>query len=211
MTEQKEKSGLLHYIAQAWLVLTLSVCFGTALAVVEKFTRPLYEANVRRRITGKLEEMFGPGTTTTPKPVVIEQRIGKRTRPSKVKCYPALRDGQRVGWGVLATGQGYDELTLLIGLDATCETLRGYRVIKSLETPGIGDKIKPTVTDFHEQFAGQKTAEPLKLVAPDADARPGRIKNISGATISSTGVVTIVNEHLAAVAKRLAAWDEKEP
>ncbi len=209
MTDQtKEKVGFASYLLQAWLVLALSVCFGTALAVVEKFTRPMIEQNTKDRIARKLVEMFGEGTTTDD-PVIVEAKIGKRSRPSKIKCYPAIKDAKRVGWGVLATGRGYDTLTLLVGLDPAAQTLTGYRVIKSMETAGIGDKIKRQA--FYQQFEGRPTAEALKLVGAEDEVGKGEVHAISGATVSSTGVVRIVNQYVAAVKEQLAAEAGKEP
>ncbi len=202
MAEQGQKSGFFSSLGQAWLVLALAGCFGTALAVVERFTRPRIEANVKQRIAEKLVEMFGAGTTTAD-PTVVEAAI--EGRPQKVDCYPALKAGKLDGWGILAVGKGYDTLTLLVGLSPDGGTLRGYRVVKSLETPGIGDKIKPEVSDFYKQFVGQGARKPLELVRPGAPAGPNQIHGISGATISSKGVVATINEYVQAVGPKLAA------
>ena len=222
MTEEKQaKTGFVGYLLQAWLVLALAVCFGTALAAVEKLTRPLYEENVRKRITQKLAEMFGqpepsatttapaPVITTTEKPIIVEAKIDGRGK--RIKCYPALRDGQHVGWGILAVGRGYDDLTLLVGVDAKVKTIKGYRIIKSMETPGIGDKIKPSKTNlFYKQFEDQSAEEQLVRIGPDDKGGPGKINSISGATISSKGVVKIVNDHIDAVKGKLAPINGQE-
>lgn len=205
---EKEKTGFLHYVGQAWLVLLLSICFGAALAGVEKFTRPKIIQNEKGFIARKLVDMFGPGTTAG-KELVLEVTIEGQSRPVKVPCYPAIRSGRRVGWGILATGQGYDTLTLLIGVDEAVETIRGFRVIKSLETPGIGDKIEQE--SFYEQFQGKAARKPLVPVDPRKSASGNEVNTITSATISSKGVVEIINKNLAAVRDKLIAAGKEMP
>ena len=201
MSDQKKK-GFLSYLAQAWLVLFLAVTFGAALAGVEKVTRPLIQQNIKNFIAVKLEEVFGEGTTTAD-PTVVEVTVGRRKR--KVNCYPAIRDGQRIGWGIEALGQGYDNLTLLICVDEGVNVLKGYRVVTYLETPGIGDKIKNRMS-FVDQFAGKDAARPLVPVAEGSDTTGNEVWTITGATYSSKrGVVDTINNVLPPVRKALLA------
>ena len=200
---EKTQNGFLHYLGQAWLVLLLAVGFGVALAGVEGLTRPRIRKNRKDLIARRLVEMFGEGPTTT-EARVLEGIVDGRSR--KIECYPAIRGGQQVGWGVLAEGKGYDTLLLLVAVDLPCRKLVGYRVIKSLETPGIGDRIETPA--FSGQFAGKSAAvwaEPLEPVGPDAEAAGQQVHSISGATISSQGVVKTINDSLAAVGEKLAA------
>jgi len=212
MAEESEREGgLLTYIGQAWLVLVLAVCFGTALAAVEKFTRPKIERNIKDFIAARLVEMFGKGTTTT-EPVELDVTVDGRERT--VPVYPAIRGGRRVGWGIQAEGRGYDTLLMVIGVDESVETLVGYRVVTSLETEGIGDVIelqpgKPASVAFVEQFAGRDASRPLEPVAPDKPATGNRVHTVSGATISSKGVVATINANLAAVREKLRAMSKE--
>ena len=108
----------------------------------------------------------------------------------------------------MAEGKGYDTLTLLIGVDEQVKVLKGYRVIKSLETPGIGSKI--TKPFFYKQFEGQDATKPLIPVPPGKRCAKQEINTISGATISSKGVTTTINENLAAVRDKLLEAISKE-
>ena len=189
-----------NYLIQAWLVLLLAVVFGVSLAFVENVTRPRIRQNEKNLIARQLVDMFGEGTETD-EPEEIECAIAGRTR--KILCYPAKRNGKTIGWGILATGQGYDTLTLLIGVDAEVKVLKGYRIIKSLETAGIGDKIKKEKTDFYKQFENKDATKPLVPIAPGKQATGQQISTISGATISSKGVTKTINDNLAAVREKL--------
>jgi len=195
-----EKKGFLRYLSQAWLVLALAIVFGVALAWVEGVTHPRIRQNQVDLIARRLVEMFGEGTTTS-EPAGVEATVQGRART--IECYPAIRRGRQVGWGILAEGRGYDDLLLLIGVDRTVETIRGYRVIKSLETPGIGDRIEKP--EFYRQFEGKRAAEPLACVASSVSPAGQQVNAISGATISSRGVVKTINDSLAAVRDRLKA------
>ena len=179
------------------------------LAGVEKFTRPKIIQNEKDFIARKLVDMFGPGTTTTEE-TVLEVTIEGQSRPVKVPCYPAIREGRRVGWGIVATGKGYDTLTLLIGVDEAVEELKGFRVIKSLETPGIGDRIERE--SFYGQFQGKDARKPLLPVDAGKPASGNQVNTLSGATISSKkGVVETINKHLAAVRDKLIAEGKETP
>ena len=125
-------------------------------------------------------------------------------------CYPAIRSGRRVGWGIVATGQGYDTLTLLIGVDEAVEELKGFRVIKSLETPGIGDQIEQS--SFYDQFQDKDARKPLLPVDEGKSTSGNQVNIISGATFSSKkGVVETINKNLAAVRDKLIAKGKELP
>jgi len=197
-----DKKGLLTYLGQAWLVLTLSIAFGAALAGVEKVTRPRIQQNIKDFIAVRLVEVFGAGTTTA-EPTVVKVTINGRER--KVNGYPALRDGKRIGWGIEAEGMGYDTLTLLICTDEDVNVLKGYRVVIDAETPGIGDKIKKRKS-FVDQFAGKDAAAELVAVPEGSKTTGNEVWTITGATYSSKkGVVGTINEVLPAVRPALRA------
>ena len=201
------KTGFLHYLYQAWLVLALSICFGAALAFVEKFTRPKIEQNIKDFIALRLVEMFGAGTTTD-EPTVLEVRVGDRDR--EVRCYPAIQGGRRVGWGIEAEGKGYDTLLLVVGVDEQVTTLVGYRVITSLETEGIGDVIEKDA-DFVAQFEGKDATRPLVPVPAGKPASGNEFNSVTGATYSSRGVANTINANLAAVRDKLRAAAREGP
>lgn len=196
-----QKTGFLHYLCQAWLVVVLSVCFGAALAFVEKFTRPKIEQNIKDFIALKLVDMFGKGTTTD-EPTVLAVRVGDRDR--EVRCYPAIRGGRRVGWGIEAEGKGYDTLLLVVGVDETVTTLVGYRVVNSLETEGIGDVIEKDA-DFVSQFRSKDATKPVVPVPQGQETTGNQVNTRTGATYSTTGVVRTINQTLAAVRDKLRA------
>jgi len=111
--------------------------------------------------------------------------------PALYMAYDA--DGQFVGYGIPAEGPGFqDTVALIYGFDATRRVIVGMRVLESRETPGLGDKI---IFDEHflsnfEALAVEPTIVPVKKGERSA---PNEIDCITGATISSKAVVTILN------------------
>lgn len=84
-----------------------------------------------------------------------------------------------------ASGYG-GKITLLVGVKAD-RSVSGLQVLSHGETPGLGAKI--TNLGFQEQFIGKGASSAALAVSKDG----GEIQAISGATISSRGVVAGVN------------------
>ena len=83
-------------------------------------------------------------------------------------------------------GAGYGgPIGVLVGFNVANDTLAGIGTTQLSETPGLGMRVKEP--SFREQFAGAKL--PVKL-----SAQGGSIDGISGATISSKGVIEAVEK-----------------
>jgi electron transport complex protein RnfG len=106
---------------------------------------------------------------------------------------------------VKTAGQGYsDKVELLLGLDPTFTKITGLFILEQKETPGLGNKM--IFPEWRGQFIGKPTAPPLKVVKTGAQAK-NEIDAITGATISSRSVVSIVNGAVQALREPLAKAD----
>lgn len=111
--------------------------------------------------------------------------------------------GMLVGLAVEARGMGYqDVIGLLYGYSTARDAIIGIRVLESRETPGLGDKIE-TDPAFLANFEhldvslvpdGSRVAHPIELVKRGAKEHPWQVDGITGATISSTAIATILRE-----------------
>jgi electron transport complex protein RnfG len=113
--------------------------------------------------------------------------------------------GEPIGFALQAEGFGFQDLiTLIFGYDPTGREVLGMKVLKHLETPGLGDKIvKDSV--FVLGFEGAEA--PIQGVKPDRNTGdPHQVDMITGATISSTAVIRIINDRLAQMGDLLAAY-----
>lgn len=113
-------------------------------------------------------------------------------------CYDA--SGALVGIAIPAQAQGYaGPVEALYGYDPVAQTIVGMTVLKSNETPGLGDKIKAD-EKFHENFdaldvamnaEGTAPANPITVVK-GGKSNAWEIDAIAGATISSKCVATML-------------------
>ncbi len=112
-------------------------------------------------------------------------------------------DGKLVGLAIEASGQGFqDVLNILYGYSPESQTLIGFYVLESKETPGLGDKIEKDKA-FLDNFSAldvslEESLDALKnLVNPvkhGTKKNPWEIDCITGATISSKAIGKIIKE-----------------
>ncbi|MEA1968619.1 MAG: FMN-binding protein [Thermodesulfobacteriota bacterium] len=202
---------------QAWLVLLLSLVFGTALAGVEVFLGPKIEANKIKETmekvpvvilgASKAEEMTSAGNSLSIEPFTIE--IEKNKRKKSYTVYKAnFKDGTLAGFVVKASVQGYaDKIELLVGLDSKVKAITGLFVLDQKETPGLGNKI--VEEDWQSQFVTQPLNKPL-VVVKNGSGKVFEIDAISGATISSRCVTDLVNQTVADLKEKLVLLEAKK-
>jgi Na+-translocating ferredoxin:NAD+ oxidoreductase subunit G len=90
------------------------------------------------------------------------------------------------------SGKGFqDTITVLVTLRG--DTIAGFKVTRQHETAGLGARIAGD--DFQKQFVGKKVSNGIALVR-NGKAGPTEFDALTGATISSTAVETILNEGL---------------
>jgi electron transport complex protein RnfG len=133
-------------------------------------------------------------------------------------CYDG--DRQLVGVAMEASGQGFqDILRVLYGYSPQCGCVVGLKVLESKETPGLGDKIE-TDPDFRANFEAldaalnaEKTeiSNPIVLVKEGKKTDAWQVEAITGATISSRAIASILRESTAVtvplIAKNLAVLE----
>jgi electron transport complex protein RnfG len=174
-------------LRSAWLILVLALAYGAALAGVQTALAPRVQYNKRQQTYSAIPELVpGAAREKTLELLVpldgIEQRV-----------YQTLTSaGTHNGWVVPASGVGFaDRIELLIGTDVRMTTLTGLYVLDQKETPGLGDYIAQP--EFGQRFKNRPLDQLLDLVKHDP-ASPYEVQAISGATVSSQSVCSIVNE-----------------
>ena len=92
-------------------------------------------------------------------------------------------------------GSGYaGEVRLMLGVDAEGKVL-GVRPLAHKETPGLGDKIEPSKTDWISRFTGLSLGNPpVEKWKVKKDG--GQFDQFSGATITPRGVVGAIRQGL---------------
>jgi electron transport complex protein RnfG len=113
--------------------------------------------------------------------------------------------GKFSGVAIPAAGPAFkDELKILYGYNSDKECIIGFKVLKSTETAGYGDRISdPKETKFQESFLcldARLNSEKMGLernietVASGKKTNGSQIDGIAGATVTSKGLGVIINK-----------------
>lgn len=187
------------------LVLTgIAMLSGLLVVMVYQITKPAIEANQLRAIEAAVFQVI-PGAAMQKGYVVTDDALVPYEKGmSGERVYAGYSmDGKLKGVAINAGAQGYAGMIyLLYGYDPACECIRGIKVLKMVETPGLGDKIV-TNKDFTANFEaldaklnadGSALANAIVTVKHGTKENPWQIDAISGATISSNTVGKALNQ-----------------
>lgn len=183
---------------------TIGVLAAVLLVFTYFSTLPAIERNKAEALAKAIFEVV-PGasqkTTFTPEDGVL------RPLPAGEKAllrYHAAYDqaGALVGIAVEAQGQGFaDVLKILYGYSPDCACVVGFKVLETKETPGLGDKIEKEKS-FTSNFEaldvsltgdGSTLENPVEFVKFGQKTQPWQVEGITGATVTSKAVATIMN------------------
>lgn len=126
-------------------------------------------------------QVTDPDLFNTDKPVTVF-RVREGKQPVGVIFSPVNAKGY----------SGNIELTIGLAYDGT---IMGVRVLKQHETEGMGDRIDPAKSDWLGHFTDQ-SLENTPLEAWTVSADGGKFDELSGATITSRGVVSAIRDTL---------------
>lgn len=113
-----------------------------------------------------------------------------------IQVYRARRDGkvQAVAYELSGAGYGGSTIVLVMAVDADGKVL-GVRVVSHAETPGLGDKLELSKSDWILSFDGRSLGDPPEedwAVKKDG----GEFDQFTGATITPRTVVGVVKQGL---------------
>lgn len=182
-------------------LLTVSA-FELTLPRVQKLKAEALEAAIFRVLPGTVNtrafELSSNGA-------LIELANGEKPETVYYAGYDA--QGKLVGYAITAAGQGYaDIIRVLYGYDPNAQTLVGFQVLESKETPGLGDKIEKEQR-FLDNFKALdvsldnegKLKNKVVTVKQGEKKNPWEIDGITGATISSRAIGNIIGASTAEV------------
>ncbi len=183
-----------HFFEQSWLLIAASFFFGLLIAATNAALSDRIEMNKVTKLTNLARGLLPQAEKFAPvkEEIEIEAFDG---RPEVAAVYEAIADGNTVGWAFKAIGSGFaDKIELVVAVDKDFETLAGFDVLLSNETPGFGDQIKESY--FRNQFAGAPATSLSLAGTGNMEEIDEEIVAISGATVSSTAVVETINHYL---------------
>jgi len=180
---------------------------GFLIVVVFDLTKPVIERKKAEALQAAIFEVLPEaGSATT---YLLEDdgtfeplTEGADAAPGRAVHAGYAEDGRLVGLAIEAEGMGYqDVIRVLYGYSFDLDAVVGVRVLESRETPGLGTRIE-TDPSFLENFerldvrldaAGESLANPISAVKHGTKEHPWQIDAITGATISSNAMATILD------------------
>jgi electron transport complex protein RnfG len=184
------------------LVMTLAITgllSGLVLVCIYLVTQPLILRNQAEAMRKAIYRVL-PGTENISTFVVEEsglvpfEAVGDEMPAGDAVFAGRLEDGRLIGYAIPAAGAGFmDTVKLIYGYDPARRAIIGMQVLDSKETPGLGDKI---IFDehFHQNFVELKVEPEIVGVKRGEKVNPNEVDTITGATISSNAVITILND-----------------
>ncbi|MFH1593452.1 MAG: FMN-binding protein [Candidatus Omnitrophota bacterium] len=173
-------------------VLTaIGLISGTALVFMYSYANPLIEEN---RINETKEAIFK---------IFPQAEQYKEQHAGGITVFEVTDKSKKsLGYAFLADGNGYQgTIKMMVGIKLDLSALVGIEILESQETPGLGQEI--TKDTFRSQFIGLVTMPAITYVKNAKPEKPGQIQAITGATVSSSAVINILNEKIGILREKL--------
>ena len=193
------------HVSTLRLVATLAVAgavAGLLLVLVNLHTKPIIDAYRAEQLRLAVYEVL-PGVanyrTLYRVDDILEAEVPAGAKASDFRqAYVGYdENGEMVGVAVSRGESGFADVVLVIfGFEPDTGILLGKKVLESKETPGLGDKIFKD-QEFVDQFFDRPQTPLVAVKKGSGKGLPGEIDAITGATISSKVVVSIINNGVA--------------
>ena len=189
----------------------IAMLSGLLVVLVFQYTRPIIAENQRIAIEQAVFQVV-PGATTRHDWVLTDAGLAETGSDGQTIYAAYDEDGDLKGVALAAGAQGYQDIVkLLYGYDPACQCVRGIKILKMTETPGLGDKIAfdPAflanfdALDARVNDAGDGLANAIVAVKSGKKTREWQVDAIAGATISSVAVANAINRSLQRAAPML--------
>lgn len=187
MTKTKNTDSPLQMIKLGLILALYAVISCTVLAFVNYATKPKIEQNQINKTNAAMKSVMKEAENFEE---IKDFSVEANSAISVSALYLAKSQDKVIGGVAQVSGPTYDSATIILGLK-TDGTISGLRFLELTDTPGFGLKandptfILPSGKTFYEQFEDKKFSDGL-ILGQTVDA-------ISGATITSKGVVDLVN------------------
>ncbi|NNF22759.1 MAG: FMN-binding protein [Saprospiraceae bacterium] len=105
-------------------------------------------------------------------------------------------ENELIGFAIPGDQAGFqDIISAMFGYDAVQQTIIGFEVLESKETPGLGDKIFKDA-EFKNNFIRLETKPEVLFAKKGEKVKENEVEGITGATISSKAVVELLKNNL---------------
>jgi electron transport complex protein RnfG len=193
---------LKYFLQESWLLLASSFCFGLLIAMTNAALSDRIEQNKAAKLNDLTRALLPGAEVFQPVEADIQVELpgGAKEQARMFEVFSGAQ--QRLGWSFNAHGTGFaGAIELVVAVDKDFQTIMGFDVLASSETPGFGDQIK---SDFYrKQYAGAPAEQLALTKTGDPGVADIQIVAITGATVSSQAVVDIVNTFLTQIKSQM--------
>ena len=198
----------------------IAMLSGLLVVLVFQYTKPIIAENQRIAIEKAVFKVV-PGASRRVDVMLGENGVAVPGEDSDAgeKVYAAFDDQGNLKGVALASGaQGYQDIVkLLYGYDPECACIRGIKILKMTETPGLGDKIAfdPAFLKNFEALdarlngAGDALAHKIVAVKAGKKQSAWEVDAISGATISSVAVAKALDRSMQRMAPLIQHYKQE--
>jgi len=203
-------------------LLGIAIVCSFLIVAVYLFSLPYIEANKIAALNQAINKVLGSVSETR---ILRWQNqsweVSSDSKPDASDNVFAGYDanGKLIAFAVKAKGMGYqDSIELMYGYAPIQQAIIGFSVLENRETPGLGNKIASDPA-FLRQFkhlevplddSAKQLAHAITLKKKGRAAQAWQIDSISGATISSRAVATILNDSASRWIPRLQRAQQDE-
>lgn len=176
-----------NFVKMVTALVAVGVLSGMSLVMVHIYTQQKISDNKDKEIAKAVWALF----PEMDKVVVMKRLKDIYKNPAEITD----KNMKLLGYAFIAEGNGYQgKIRLLAGIDPHLTELKGFVVLESQETPGLGAEIADD--KFKNQFNGLSVSHPIEYVKNQKPQKPYQIEAITGATISTRAVVNILNKRI---------------
>jgi len=175
------------------VVILTAICGGSALvlAFTSQATKGHREYQLLKYVKEPSIKAVLKGYDNDPIKDRVVMEIGKdeKGKPVMLNIFPSRKGGKLIALAFGSSATGYHgPISVMVGIDNKGK-LTGIGIMTHTETPGLGARVEEP--KFTEQFGGLELSGKLAL-----STEGGKIDSVSGATLSSRGVVKAVRKAL---------------
>lgn len=171
------------------VLLIFCAVAGGILAYSNSVTAPIIAEQAKAGSFGAFTELFTEADDFLP---LDEAKLAeiKTANIFVQEIFEAKKGEETIGYAFKTKSGGYGGDLITVSGFSLDGTITGIKVVENSETPGLGSRVVDDPA-FAASFAGKNSSNPL--VPVPAPAAENEVQLLSGATISSEGVLYGVN------------------
>lgn len=177
----KKESNFVNMLAA---LLVISLVAGLSLGSVYNLTKAPIAAAAKKKQEDALKMVLPPFDT------VITTKVKSALEDDSLLLFTAHKGEEVAGWAIRTfSNKGFGgQINLMVGF-LPDGSIQNISVLDHKETPGLGDKMQASKSDWSKQFIGKNPASFTLKVKKDG----GDVDAITAATISSRAFSDAVN------------------